>query len=77
MQNIYCQDVNKLSKLNKDYTKEFIYYEYNTLDGDFAEYINKIITTNSTCILEPYDESERFQVIDCFDIFEEHLKGNN
>ena len=39
-------------------------------------YINKIITTNSTGILEPQN-SDRLQVIDCFDIFQEHLKGNN
>lgn len=39
-------------------------------------YINKIITTNSTGILEPQN-SDRLQVIDCFDIFQEHLKENN
>ena len=39
-------------------------------------YINKIITTNLTGILEPQN-SERLQVIDCKEIFEEYLKENN
>ena len=34
--------------------------------------INKIITTNSTSILEPQD-NEKLQVIDCFDIFNDAL----
>ena len=39
-------------------------------------YINKIITTNSTGIL-PVRDTERLQVIDCKEIFEEYLKENN
>lgn len=35
--------------------------------------INKIITTNSTGIL-PVQNTERLQVIDCYDIFNEYLK---
>ena len=44
---------------------------------------NKIITTNSTGILKPEDNScisyinERLQIIDCKEIFEEYLKENN
>jgi len=38
---------------------------------------NKIITTNSTGILKPEDSTERFQVIDAKEIFEEYLKENN
>ncbi len=38
---------------------------------------NKIITTNSTGILKPEDSSERLQVFDCKEIFEEDLKRNN
>jgi hypothetical protein len=34
---------------------------------------NKIITTTSTGILKPEDSSERLQVIDCKEFFEEHL----
>lgn len=37
---------------------------------------NKIITTNSTDILEPQN-TERLQVIDCKEIFEEYLKEGN
>ena len=39
--------------------------------------INKIITTNSTGILKPEDSTERLQVIDAKEIFEEYLNGNN
>ncbi len=39
-------------------------------------FFNKIITTNSTGILEPQN-SERLQVIDCKEIFEDYLKENN
>jgi len=39
--------------------------------------INKIITTNSTGILKPEDSSERLQVIDAQEIFEEYSKENN
>lgn len=39
-------------------------------------YINKIITTNSTDILEPQNNG-RLQVIDCFDILKDYLKENN
>jgi hypothetical protein len=39
--------------------------------------INKIITTNSTGILKPEDSNERLQVINCKEIFEDFLNGNN
>jgi len=42
----------------------------------YVDIFNKIITTNSTGILEPQD-NERLQVIDCKEIFEEYLKENN
>ena len=38
---------------------------------------NKIITTNSAGILRPINASERLQVIDAKEIFEEYLKENN
>lgn len=38
---------------------------------------NKIITTNSTGILKPEDSTERLQVIDCKEIFEEYLNKSN
>ena len=43
----------------------------------FGDFFNKIITTNSTGILRPEDSSERLQVIDCKEFFEEYLKENN
>ena len=36
---------------------------------------NKLITTNSTGILKPEDSTERLQVIDCKEIFEEYLQN--
>jgi len=39
----------------------------------FKEFINKIITTNSTGILSTQNK-ERLQVIDCYDIFNDYLK---
>ena len=36
---------------------------------------NKIITTNSTGVVKPEDSNERLQVIDCFDIFQDHLNN--
>lgn len=38
---------------------------------------NKIITTNSTGILKPENSTERLQVIDVKEIFEEYLNENN
>ena len=38
------------------------------------KFIDKVITTNSTGISEPQDE-ERLQILDCYDIFNNHLKG--
>ena len=46
----------------------------NNIDNKDA--FNKIITTNSTGILSVQD-TERLQVIDCKEIFEEYLKENN
>ena len=54
-----------------------IYDEFfveNNIDNKDA--FNKIITTNSTGIL-PVQDTERLQVIDCKEIFEEYLKENN
>ena len=39
-----------------------------------GEFINKVITTNSTGILEPQDE-KRLQILDCYNIFNDYLKG--
>lgn len=53
--------------------KEYkIQFEKDKLNHKQECYINKIITTNSTSILEPQD-NERLQVIDCFDIFNDAL----
>ena len=38
------------------------------------KFIDKVIATNSTGISEPQDE-ERLQILDCYDIFNNHLKG--
>jgi hypothetical protein len=38
------------------------------------KFIDKVITTNSTGISEPQDK-ERLQILDCYDIFNNHLKG--
>ena len=40
----------------------------------YVEFINKLITTNSTGILSTQNE-KRLQVIDCYDIFNHWLKG--
>jgi hypothetical protein len=40
----------------------------------FEEFINKIITTNSTSICETQNE-KRLQIIDCYDIFNDWLKA--
>jgi len=40
----------------------------------FEEFINKIITTNSTGTCETQNK-KRLQVIDCYDIFNNYLKG--
>ncbi len=51
--------------------------EYLCEDFGVLSNINKIITINSTGILKPEDSSERLQVFDCKEIFEEDLKRNN
>ena len=38
------------------------------------KFIDKVIATNSIGISEPQDE-ERLQILDCYDIFNNHLKG--
>ena len=40
----------------------------------FKEFINKIITTNSTGILSTQNK-KRMQILDCYDIFNDYLKG--
>jgi len=58
------------------YKQEF--YQKECVSSEEKQYIfNKIITTNSTGILKPEDSSERLQVIDSKEIFEEFLKENN
>jgi hypothetical protein len=53
--------------------KEYkIQFEKEKLHHKQECFINKIITTNSTNILEPQD-NEKLQVIDCFDIFNDAL----
>jgi len=47
--------------------------EYLCEDFGVLSNINKIITINSTGILKPEDSTERFQVIDAKEIFEEYL----
>lgn len=60
-------------KPNMPKQKYKMQFEKEKLNHKQECYINKIITTNSTGILEPQD-SERLQVIDCKEIFEEYLK---
>jgi hypothetical protein len=73
--------------INQDYIDGYVDdIEYHK-DGKFKaariklsqvrfDLINKIITTNSTGIL-PVQDTERLQVIDCKEIFEEYLKESN
>jgi len=58
----------KYSKRKSYFLEDLYFYK----EGIF----NKIITTNSTGILSVQD-TERLQVIDCKEIFEEYLKENN
>jgi hypothetical protein len=72
--------------VNQDYIDGYAYNEYDennkwkathiTLSQIRFDLINKIITTNSTGILEPQN-NERLQVINCKKIFEEYFKENN
>ena len=64
---LYINRHNYLSYQSYDFLK-------NPLKSIRLNYINKIITTNSTGILKPEDSNERLQVIDCKEIFEEYLK---
>jgi len=60
--------------VNKDFILNI--YENSLTDSCLNEAFcnfNKIITTNSTGILKPEDSSECLQIIDCKEIFEEHL----
>ena len=66
---LYINRHNYLSYQSYDFLK-------NPLKSIRLKYFNKIITTNSTGILE-VQNTERLQVIDCKEIFEEHLNGNN
>lgn len=59
-------------KPNMPKQKYKMQFEKEKLNHKQECYINKIITTNSTGILEPQD-SEKLQVIDCFDIFNDAL----
>ena len=56
------------SKIDRMYDNEIYGYKMQKICNN----INKVITTNSTGLLEPQD-NERLQVIDCFDIFNEAL----
>jgi hypothetical protein len=56
------------SKIDRMYDNEIYGYKMQKICNN----INKIITTNSTSILEPQD-NEKLQVIDCFDIFNNAL----
>ena len=60
------------SKVDRMYDNEIYGYEMQKI----CKHINKIITTNSTGIL-PIQNTERLQVIDSKEIFEEYLKENN
>ena len=58
-----------------------LHWFYKNEDYDVISFLlynkifNKIITTNSTGILKPEDNEERLQVIDCFNIFQDHLNN--
>lgn len=78
MQNtLDCDDDDYVEKLIKGYDDEFR-KDFEKKKNNFFKSlpINKIITTNSTGILEPQN-TERLQVIDCKEIFEEYLKESN
>ena len=54
------------------------FYQKDCVSSEEKQYVfNKIITTNSTGILKPKDSSAHLQVVDCKEILEEHLNGNN
>ena len=59
----------------KDCRDGVFYYDNGSMTTEFFN-INKIITTNSTGVLKPQN-TERLQVIDCKELFEEWLKENN
>lgn len=63
----------------KDWFLYKVSFDYDIVDilesWDLQSNFNKIITTNSTGILDPQD-SERLKVIDCKEIFEEHLNNS-
>ena len=56
--------------INVGFTKENDFPSYLFL----GEVIDKVIATNSTGISKPQDK-ERLQILDCYDIFNDHLKG--
>lgn len=66
-----CSIECKLDVSKKEYKTQF---EAEKLEHKQECFINKIIATNSTGISEPQDE-ERLQILDCYDIFNNHLKG--
>ena len=70
LRNIIEDEENKKGIWHGDKFGDFVYSKIPE-----RVFINKIITTNSTGILEP-QESNTFQVIDCKEIFEEYLKNN-
>ena len=67
-------ELNKTPKQIFDECKNRNFTSYK--EPTLLQYFNKIITTNSTGIL-PVRDTERLQVIDCKEIFEEYLKENN
>lgn len=72
-----CDDYDFVEKYTKEYDDEFR-KDFEEKKALFFKSLpfNKIITTNSTGILEPQN-TERLQVIDCKEIFEEYLKESN
>ena len=61
-------DDKKLREIQYDWDNEWL--------GEVETIFDKIITTNSTGVLEPQN-SDRLQVIDCKEIFEDWLEENN
>jgi len=73
-----CDDDDFIEKCIKEYDDDFQQDFEKKAQSFFKSLsINKIITTNSTGILKPEDSTERLQVIDAKEIFEEYLKENN
>lgn len=56
-----------------EYQENDFEIEYLCKDFGVLSNFNKVITTNSTGILEPQDK-KRIQILDCYDIFNDYLK---